>query len=541
MFNNRYSLSRAARRVYDVRTGNITWPAKPAMKLSIPYHTRYGGTSCTSTVYLPTVANLALALHRQLCCRLPAQPGACAQLYAAQSTHLPRVAAPLERHARSGYTEYSAYTDSVTEELTHYADAHPKRAARITAHILALQTGTQIPGPRVTRGRVVAGFKIELAKIGKVPRIVVDIGVEASLVGAWLAKTIKAAQSTHPYKSASLHAHFIPAATYADLKRGFDILRQPTVKYTAIVFSDDACLAVCTPNGVKWYNLDISSCDKSHGPEVFASLKRSVPPEFRHEVEYLYQQLRTKLLIRNPRDPRQKFYITPRHITLYSGSVLTTCVNTHAVFIIALAIAAADATTTQEIIAAAASVGYIVTCEPATRFEEVQFLKHSPAQDVNGEWQPLMNLGVFLRSAGHVYGDLPHTGHHTLNQRAALQHAAHLKCSWPNTSFPYLDEARTRYPITTQRNVDLHMKHNMHRAPGEWPELVFTTASTLQRYGLEHADTTAIRNILAGPLMHLHTGNSVDVVLLKDYGLTTNDTHTRLPPPPAPWLPPTTV
>lgn len=524
--------------LYNQVTGAIMFTPKPQIKISAPYHTRYGGTSTTTVVYRHTPQNLALALHRMTCVREPLIPGLCARLYRDQATNLPQISRALEQHALVYYTACGDYLGGFDEEEAHYADPHPKRAARINAHLTSVITGTRIPGPRLRFGRVVAGFKIERAKMGKRPRLVVDLGVEASLVGAWITKWYKHQQSSHPYIDQHTAVHFIPASTYSNLSAAFTYIQDPPRTYTALVYSDDAVLAIQQRGVTTWYNLDISSCDKSHGSALFQSFLECVPGPLRQEVGWLYSQLRAPMQVRSPGDMRQRFLIRPNHITMYSGTTLTTCVNTHALTLIIIAISRAMAITPAQIMAAAASIGYIVTCQHAPRLEQVQFLKYSPIRDVDGVYQPVLNLGVYLRSAGQVYGELPGCADIPRNTRAEHAHAALLKCMWPNTHFPMLTAGRDRYPNTTEKAMKAPTASLVHRVVGNWPTLRFTDESILTRYGLEQTDPIAIRNIFAGPLFYLYTGTDVDTVLRLDYDLTTNQTTTRLPPPPAEWIQP---
>lgn len=494
--------------------------------MRIPYHTRYGGTSSSTVVYYETVRSLGLALHRQFNVRKPELRGYCARLFRQQRINLPRWREVFKNYKHALAVWFVDYRGSLEEEVLRYAEAHPKRRARILAHFESIRTGSRVLGPRLVWGRVLAKFKVELAKAGKVPRIIVDLGVMASLVGAWFAKTLKEAMACEPLEYGDFLAWFCPSASYTNLKKAFDRLWEPTHRYTLIVFSDDAALAIRQADGtVVWFDIDISSCDKSHGAELFDLLRAVCPSPWTHELEWLLDQLRAPLLIRSPnRDVRESFRARPKCETLYSGSVLTTLVNNVAVMAIGLQIAASQAATVAGIVHAASEVGYIVTCKVSTRFEDVQFLKHSPARDIAGVWQPLCNLGVFVRSAGFVWGELPVFGQSGLSlmDRARLQHGAHLRCTWPNTHFPMLDRAREAYPTTSTAVAHfraIQARENAHRELDGWPELWFTDASVLNRYDLREQSVPALDSVLGGPLGYCYTGSDVDTILYKDYEL----------------------
>lgn len=487
-------------------------------------------------MYRPSVHNLGLALHRLFNVRKPELPGHCAMLYWKQGIIAPHFTQHFTQYSQLITDHTAHYTDSFTEEVLHHADVHPKRALRIRAHLEALQQSLHQPGPRLNRERVVVKFKVEVAKAGKVPRTIVDLGCMASLVGAWLASTLKKAMAANPLRAPGLEARFVPDATYRSLKAGFDFLRNAPERYNVILFSDDAAISVRDGNTIRYYDLDISSCDKSHGAAIFNLVRAACPMHLRHELEWLLAQLRATLRIRHPNlATRECFDVRPICETLYSGSVLTTLINNIAVMLIALAIADAQATTVEEMKRAAESVGYIVTLKEHEQFEQVQFLKHSPARDVNGEYQPLLNFGVYARAAGVTWGELPNPSL-PLRERAAHQQAALLKCMWPNTHFPALTRARTLYSEPLLANItSVRSQHTHAHEPEGWPELHFDDSAVLGRYGL--TDITAIAQFLALPPGYQFNHPDIAHTLQVDYELDTVIDPPHSPTPLAPRLP----
>lgn len=494
----------------------------PGAKLRQPYQTLFGpAVSCNGIVYQPDVPSLALALHRQLCARRPDQVGVDEALYDNQWRNWRRYRPAFRAYARK-CEPLVRYDGSYYEELRHYADAHPKRSLRIRAHREAQLLGTDHVWHRLERGRNVVKFKVEIGKggrQGKVPRTIVDIGVAGSLVGFRLAEEWKKAMATTPFRHLDMEAHFIPSATHRNLKCAFDILRNPTKRLTFIVFSDDAALAIRSPDGsVQYVDVDISSCDKSHGKGLFKLLEEAAPASLREDLKHLIQQLKAPLLIRNPHVRAEKIRITPTEPTLYSGSVLTTLINNVAVFLIALACAELRVVDPRGVVAAAESVGYIVTADARASFEEVQFLKHSPALDVHGEWHPVLNLGVMLRASGVVYGELPGTRADGWRKRAVRQQAALLQCTWPNTHFPLIDSMRARYRETTPQHQACAQRQRKWTEDG-WPELQFSDAAILRRYGWVTPPPDLEYFFHHAAPFTIHSGPSLHHALRTDYGM----------------------
>jgi len=522
--------------MFNLQTGLLTLRAHPTQRLPLPYVTKYGGTSVSTVTYRPCLHNISMALHRVFCAREPALPGYCAQLYWNQGITAV-LYHPMFKQYAARIAAHFPLNNSFVEEVLHYADPHPKRRLRIRGHLEALRQALHTPGPRVVRGRVVAQLKVEQAKGGKKPRLTVDIGVMGSLVGAWLAKRMKSRMAEEPFRYGKTTMYFIPDASYQSLKRGFEILYNPHTDYALLLFSDDAALAIRSPDGVVWYDIDISSCDKSHTVQIFRILSIITPPSHRHELAWLIAQLTTKLQIRHPnRNRRERLYATPREATLYSGSVLTTLVNNVAVMLIGLAIEAHGAHDVQGIVRAAESVGYIVTVKEHHRFEQVQFLKHSPARDTRGEWQPLLNLGVFARACGRVNGELPMWPGATLRERAEAQQGALLKCMWPNTHFPALTRARAKWNTSRAQNEE-RVRAEHYRVYDGWPELHFTDASVLRRYGLDPSQASDYFQLLSLPPFYQITGPAINLVLQADYELSNNQTQLGRPQPLAGRLP----
>lgn len=492
--NGRFEILPTSEQWFDIAHYLTLTPTNPAILLRnkpLRHYITLAGpsVSCTAQVYDNTAHNIALALTRLTGKREPHLLGLCDWLYAQQDAtingpYLPefrQYAQQLQTHpAWMGYKGY------LVEELLHYADAHPKRAERIRAMVLMLTTGRPL-GHRCRSNRVEGQIKVEIAKMGKIPRLFVNIGVEASLVGAWLAKVLKETMASIPWRTPTQELLFIPTAGYADLKRAFTKLHRAEAPFTMVLFSDDASAAFRDGHNVEYADLDISSCDKSHGDSLFKLLYDIVPVVLHQELTFVLDQMRQKLRIRNPDNRREYAELLPLFLMLYSGSVFTTIINNLANLLIGWAIARRQASTADQVKAAAASVGYIVTYKRAPTIHQVQFLKHSPCFDRSGELQPVLNIGVFLRAVGLCKNDLPGRG--CLRERARAHAAAIAQCSWPNTSFPLINAFRTRFGAPSEATIKQYYQDHPQRNP-KWPVLTFTDSAVLERYRYNQDGTT---------------------------------------------------
>lgn len=525
-------------------TCQLTWIEHHMKKRNEYYETQYGPrVSCNSLVYRKSPNNIAYALRRLLGVRKPLIPGLCGLLYANQAAYF---STP---HIQNIFREYghtlshltTEYSHALLEQEEHYADPHDKRAARINAFQQAYDQGLIQYHHSCQVGRsssfVEMSLKIETAKDGKIPRGVVDIGLNASLIVFRMAHILKHAVADTTFQLPGMDVFFVPDSSYAALKAGFDRMWTPTAALTLLVFSDDVAMVHHDGAHTTYYDMDISSCDKSHSAALFNLLRVVTPEHMKQDMELALEQLRQPLRVRNPTCRQEYIELEPICEVLYSGSVLTTITNVIAVFTCAVAISALPAITVGSLEAACQTAGYIMTVTPHQKFQKVQFLKHSPVLDQDGVWQPALNLGVLLRAAGHVKGDLPGKG--DLEARALAQHAAQLRCSYPNSHFPLIETARARFPSFNPENMRL-ARASAKSDPDGWPHLHFTDEAILERYDLTPSDAPGVRlffehatfeNVVSTPdLSH---------ILTIDYGMTSNNLLTPTVPYHITHTPPT--
>jgi len=463
--------------------------------------------------------SVALGLTRLTSVREPFYFGLCERLFQLQAifiqTHRPLLAMYADRAIRIAWPHYGG---ALAEERQHFDDPHPKRALRREAFFRMCRSGEGIYGNRLRLGRVELSLKVEVAKWGKVPRCVADLGVDASMIGAWLANAMKITMHDFPYDTPQLFMWYCPTASYQNLLRAFGILQYPRSTWTVVLFSDDACLAYYDGSTVVYYDLDISSCDKSHGLVLFELLYLWVPQHLHVELTFLLEQLQGKLRVRSVANRRSFVDLLPRQPVLYSGSVLTTVVNNLAVMLIGIAISQSPGATVALIQQAAQRAGYLVTVKQHTKFEELQFLKHSPVRDVHGNYQPVLNLGVFLRACGLIVGDLPGRG--PIGPRAAAAVHALCLCSYPGTHFPLIEELKSRFPRDTLIEQEVVAQYYLDHPErnSNWPTLHFTDAAMRERYSLPGWPFVELFFHKA-PLFSMVSGPDIDHIMAFDYDL----------------------
>jgi hypothetical protein len=78
------------------------------------------------------------------------------------------------------------------------------------------------------------------------------------------------------------------------------------------------------------------------------------------------------------------------------------------------------------------------------RYNDVQFLKHSPVYDNNNQIRPLLNPGVFFRASGVCRGELPGRG--DFNSRALAFQAGLIQGAYPSVDTPFVNIFKNKNP-----------------------------------------------------------------------------------------------
>jgi hypothetical protein len=411
-----------------------------------------------------------------------------------------------------------------------HAEPHQKRLLRIQGY----QDRTSNHGERLWLRRQRLKYKLkkdEIAKFNKAGRTIGDLGVEASLQGAWATKLDKEAVAEDILLTTGgrvTRVHFCSSPNTVELKVIFDNLQYPPEDAYFVYFSDDACYAARTPTGVWRANLDISSCDASHSDALFTTFAGLHPAgQARNDIDVLVDQCRAPIVINAPdkhNGRKMKVVLQSPTARLFSGSTLTTVINGFANSCIAQSIHDLACTDPATTLLAARNVGYVITVEECPVFEDIQFLKSSPVQDTMGNYHPVLNLGVLLRAYGTCKGDLPRNTQRgsTMEERANSFQKGLLQGLYPGVSFPFLDALKKS--VETALDSELDLSDYAHRCTDT--VATFSNDAIFKRYALtkdglrmSDANSGGLADLLDCRFGHEHASLGADAVLQKDYGL----------------------
>lgn len=217
-----------------------------------------------------------------------------------------------------------------------------------------------------------------------------------------------------------------------------------------VYFSDDGVLGVNCADGIAWFNTDLKQCDGSHfSPflelveHMLSTTPQGAANSYSGAVHRAYSYLRRHMVVRNQYNYKQKVSYRFTSMRMYSGFAGTTITNNFANLFIGFCLQKrvpnpADLTKAEFIKVfelSAADAGYICHLQVCTRFEDLQFLKHSPVLSDVGIYVPTMNLGVYLRGFGTFYGDLPSSGRYEDTARAFVSEVVESRIGWGNHMF----------------------------------------------------------------------------------------------------------
>jgi len=373
---------------------------------------------------------------------------------------------------------------------------HPKRLLRQAGYDELEMYGLLMKRWQ-TKAYIYKMKKDEWAKPGKYPRMIGDLGVLASLVGAFFTGRCKEHREQNDYKVDGCRSTFVKSAESNKLSEIFYEAWFTTDPYYIAVHSDDSLLSIATESGRALYNMDISSCDSSHGPAVYRLLESLYPDPY-NTIARLVEQLTQPITIVNVEGPKERVTLRPVQPVLYSGSTLTTLVNTIAVDLIYTAIVKTRARTEEEIIRAARTVGYGITLERAKTPPAMQFLKHSPVLR-DGVMIPVKNLGVLIRAWGITRGDLP-TRKKPYEVAARQYQGDLLHGVYANISCPFLTTLRVHYP-STGRYVR-EVAKNWYQEPNHTEKAVHYTLTDEEFFSRYTTNVDEISNLVHSFTLH---------------------------------------
>lgn len=347
--------------------------------------------------------------------RNPSHPTQNEDLYACQATFLSGSFDHTLSFLRDIFDCAEFDTDIDAMEREYALAPHPKRALRTAAQTYKEENGLLYDYDIVKKA--LGSVKTqEWAKINKIPRQVVDLTVSSSLVAGWVISIIKEKLSKFPYRYAGAEAVFIKEASLDKLQTVFEAALKPSFWLQFWYHSDDSFMSL-TWNGITlWLEMDINSCDTSHGPVLFDAFLGVIPKGRVYDaVMAVIAQCQLPLDIVCPTNPWKKVTLVPEQPVLYSGSTITTILNCLGCLTIFKSISDNkiqydQCKTVDEVkaltIHLASLAGYIVTVDVWEHIQQATFLKHSS----NEHGEPWLNIGVIQRLSGTCKGDLPGSG-----------------------------------------------------------------------------------------------------------------------------------
>lgn len=414
------------------------------------------------------------------------------------------------------------------EAKEHHADPHPKRELRVAAWESQHADGLSALRLWLKNGIVLYKMKTcEMAKFLKAARMIGDLGVAASLQGFRSTSIIKECMDGEDIVVGDARYRFCKRPSTEDLKDIFNRLLNPTETHFFVYFSDDSCYSRRLPDGtVRMFNVDISKCDASHTPALFTLLKSLVPTHVQDDVQILIEQCTAPILIRHPLHRKQKVKLQPNGPRLYSGSTLTTVINNLANLLVASCLVRAPCPTGkaahQTLCDSVAECGYLITLAEAIKPQDLQFLKNSPAYDIRGELQPLLNIGVLLRASGTAKGQIP--GTIPLHEKFRAFQYGLVHGMYPRVRTPLIDNMLAASAGPTYAEVDKHLARtegaNLHYKAIGTDICTFTSKELFARYDMTQAEIeTIVYDFGRSAYGDRHASVAASKILHRDYSL----------------------
>lgn len=514
------------------KDGEVVFPGRlrgVGEPYSVKYRTIYGYSFAHGGFIIEeTNEELRLAMRRLTCKREPEVEGADDFLRARNMSFFNERIAEVIEILRTQFDSFLCQFDMREGAVELTIMPHPKRQLREDGWVFICLNGD------VGRGCWVksVNFKLktdEVAKFGKYGRVVVDLGVTASLQGALWAEHVKKVLSQNAFRYRSCSCYFVGSPRPEDVTPYFDLLWEHGDVVCMICFSDDSCVSIFI-DGVHYvFNVDISSCDASHTSAVFTTMFDAFlcPPEIREALTaQIMCPIRVYSVDERHKKDRDLVILKPTEYYLQSGITITTAINTFAQLFNFISIVdfindseAVDVAKLGEcIICACRQVGYIVTVERCHIREETQFLKMSPMLDTNGVYRCVLNLGVVLRASGVCRGDLPGRGPlipRAIDFQYSLMNGL-LNC----IDYPPIQKLKPNggklVPIDFSQYGSLY--HTCVHDSRVWRS--FTRGSFYTRYSLSEREIDELESYFEnGCFGSVLYSSAVDKVLSKDYGL----------------------
>jgi len=506
--------------------GDLNFPQSHAPPLyTNSYRMRFGPcVEHNGLIYCECDPCFRLAVRRLTGLREPLKIGFDAMLFRQQKIFVDNNSYFINK-LKVQYTRLIADHDMSSEEIRmHYADAHPKAKLRIQAYDELINTG-KIADDLYLKSVWYKMKKDEWAKPGKYPRGIGDLGVAASLQGFRPTEFLKHAMDAEQIEYAGGYIEFCKSVKPTRLTEVFKQLLDPPGRFYFVCFSDDACLSFRLDGKIKSYNIDISSCDSSHGASIFKTLIDVAPDSLKEDFVKLVNQCRLPMRLISYDNRRRKVLLAPKQPILYSGSTITTCINNLASILICCAIVTQDMSTDTKIIASAQNAGYIITLEHCERPCDLQFLKHSPIYDEDGLIRPVLNIGVLLRLSGTCKGDVPGQGRAMIDNRYNNFQQGLLRGAYPRAHFTLLDYMTrdASCSVELKTTIDKYVSEELAfkvEEDDDYPHFRISDVNLYERYRLDGLEIQIVNEEFGKSKLFEFSSNPVlSKILMKDYGL----------------------
>ena len=362
----------------------------------------------------------------------------------------------------------------------------------------------------------------EIAKPGKYGRMIVDLGVGASLEAGLWADAMKHHFEDKPFLYKDSACYFCSSPDPVKVQKYFDMMHTHSYHVLMVVFSDDAIVSIqTTPGNYFVFNLDISSCDTSHTPDLFELLFDIMccPPDIR---DALHHQIMSNMIIHSRSG--KKVVLQPLEYYLQSGITITTLINSFSQFLMLMAITDSNCTTAEEVILACGQAGYKVTIDECLKYEDLQFLKMSPTLSTDGNWYATLNLGVILRASGTCRGDIPtHKKGQSLARSAEIFQSQLMSGLLSGIDHPTLNLLAPCGVNRSEENYALAAKHvdalafvNHRSVPHKFDDRIFN------RYDLDSVDIQELKSLISDSAYGTCAYSvAASKILTKDYALKT--------------------
>ena len=372
-----------------------------------------------------------------------------------------------------------------------------------------------------------AKLKREKAKAGKYSRCFVNLSVQSTLDGGAYLKALKSGLSKNPIevreegKCIGL-IHFVAKTSRRNLNRWASRIHQRARQQVPVLFvhSDDASLVV----GMRIFNIDISGCDSSHGPNIFAAFGQLFQDQEGYNT-WLGQLMRPLRIAYQGDWIRAALY--PLQPFLASGHVFTTFLNTVCLMAALRPLFYKEAQKAGyiqvgTILDEARFYGYHLTVEHCHHQSMATFLKHW----VDAEGRAAPCFGVLLRAIGMYTGEMKGVG---TNRAKARAYAYSIINSFMHgICVPFLEEWKANFApckdevISALVRKDFEYKRDFSEEQDPGHEIdYFSDVHFLERYerhyaGLSSELVAVTKKMMIGNSYH---SKATETVFRIDYGL----------------------